>query len=59
MLTTHKSNYISICILLILTFIRPFVPIHPAFMTAISTCLLVYVGCTFSTKICAMDEDKG
>ena len=58
MLTTHKSNYISICILLILTFIRPFVPIHPAFMTAISTCLLVYVGCTFSTKICAMDEDK-
>ena len=58
MLTTHKSNYISIGILLILTFIRPFVPIHPAFMTAISTCLLVYVGCTFSTKICAMDEDK-
>ena len=58
MLTTHKSNYISICILLILTFIRPFVPIHPAFMTAISTCLLVYVGCTFSTKICAMEGDK-
>ena len=58
MLTTHKSNYISIGILLILTFIRPFVPIHPAFMTAISTCLLVYVGCTFSTKICAMDGEK-
>jgi minor histocompatibility antigen H13 len=58
MLATHKSNYISIGILLILTFIRPFVPIHPAFMTAISTCLLVYVGCTFSTKICAMEGDK-
>lgn len=58
MLTTHKSNYISIGILLILTFIRPFVPIHPAFMTAISTCLLVYVGCTFSTKICGMDGEK-
>lgn len=58
MLTTHKSNYISIGILLILTFVRPFVPIHPAFMTAISTCLLVYVGCTFSTKICVMDGDK-
>lgn len=58
MLTTHKSNYISIGILLILTFIRPFVPIHPAFMTAISTCLLVYVGCTFSTKVCEMEGDK-
>ena len=58
MLTTHKSNYIFIGILLFLTFIRPFVPIHPAFMTAISTCLLVYVGCTFSTKICEMEGDK-
>ena len=58
MSTTHKSNYISIGILLILPFIRPFVPIHPAFMTAISTCLLVYVGCTFSTKVCEMEGDK-
>ena len=58
MLTTHKSNYIALGILLILTFIRPIVPIHPAFMTAISTCLLVYVGCLFSTKICGMSGDK-
>ena len=58
MLTTHKSNYLSIGILLLLTFIRPFVPIHPAIMTAVSTCLLVYVGCTFSTKICSMAGDK-
>ena len=58
MLTTHKSNYISIMILLIMTFIRPFVPIHPAIMTAVSTCFLVYVGCTFSTKICLISGDK-
>ena len=58
MLTTHKSNYIAIFILLLVTFIRPFVPIHPALMTAISTCLLVYVGCTFSTKICTISGDK-
>lgn len=58
MLTTHKSNYIALGILLILTFIRPIVPIHPAFMTAISTCFLVYVGCLFSTKICGMSGDK-
>jgi len=41
-----------------MTFIRPFVPIHPAIMTAVSTCLLVYVGCTFSTKICLIEGDK-
>jgi len=41
-----------------MTFIRPFVPIHPAIMTAVSTCLLVYVGCTFSTKICLIAGDK-
>ena len=58
MLTTHKSNYIAIGILLLMTFIRPFVPIHPAIMTAVSTCLLVYVGCTFSTKICLIAGDK-
>ena len=58
MLTNHKSNYISICILLLMTFIRPFVPIHPAIMTAVSTCFLVYVGCTFSTKICLISGDK-
>ena len=58
MLTAHKSNYIALGILLILTFIRPIVPIHPAFMTAISTCFLVYVGCLFSTKICGMSGDK-
>ena len=58
MLTTHKSNYIAIGILLLMTFIRPYVEIHPAIMTAVSTCLLVYVGCTFSTKICSMSGDK-
>ena len=58
MLTTHKSNYIAIIILILMTLIRPFVPIHPAIMTAISTCLLVYVGCTFSTKICTITGDK-
>ncbi len=58
MLTRHKSNYISISILLIMTFIRLIVPIHPAIMTAVSTCLLVYVGCTFSTKICLISGDK-
>ena len=58
MLTTHKSNYIAIGILLLMTFFRPFVPIHPAIMTAVSTCLLVYVGCTFSTKICLIEGDK-
>ena len=58
MLSTHKSNYIAIILLLIMTFIRPFVPIHPAIMTAISTCLLVYVGSTFSTKICLISGDK-
>ena len=41
-----------------MTFIRPFVFIHPAIMTAVSTCLLVYVGCTFSTKICLIAGDK-
>ena len=58
MLTTHKSNYIAIGILLLVTFIRPFIPIHPSIMTAVSTCLLVYVGCTFSTKICLISGDK-
>ena len=58
MLTTHKSNYIAIGILLLMTFLRPYVEIHPAIMTAVSTCLLVYVGCTFSTKICSMTGDK-
>ena len=58
MLSRHKSNYISIAILLIMTFIRPFIPIHPAIMTAVSTCFLVYVGCTFSTKICLISGDK-
>ena len=58
MLTTHKSNYIGIGILLLITFIRPFIPIHPAIMTALSTCILVYVGCTFSTKICQIEGDK-
>ena len=58
MLSTHKSNYIAIIILLLITFIRPFFPIHPAIMTAISTCLLVYVGCTFSTKICSISGEK-
>ena len=41
-----------------MTFIRLIVPIHPAIMTAVSTCLLVYVGCTFSTKICLISGDK-
>ncbi len=58
MLTKHKSNYISIGILLLMTFIRPIIPIHPAIMTAVSTCFLVYVGCTFSTKICLISGDK-
>ena len=58
MLSKHKSNYVAIIILLLMTFIRPYVPIHPAVMTAISTCLLVYVGCTFSTKICTITGDK-
>ena len=58
MLTNHKSNYIAIGILLLMTFIRPYLEIHPAIMTAVSTCLLVYVGCTFSTKICSMTGDK-
>ena len=58
MLTTHKSNYIAIGILLGLTFIRPIIPIHPAIMTGVFTCLLVYVGCTFSTKICLIEGDK-
>ena len=58
MLSNHKSNYVAIILLLIITFIRPFVPIHPAIMTAVSTCLLVYVGCTFSTKICLISGDK-
>ena len=58
MLSTHKSNYIAIGILLLMTFIRPIIPIHPAIMTAVSTCLLVYVGCTFSTKICLISGDK-
>ena len=58
MLTRHNSNYISISILLIMTFIRLIVPIHPAIMTAVSTCLLVYVVCTFSTKICLISGDK-
>ena len=58
MLSNHKSNYCAIIILLLITFIRPFIPIHPAIMTAISTCLLVYVGCTFSTKICSISGDK-
>ena len=58
MLSTHKSNYIAILLLLLITFIRPLVEIHPAIMTAVSTCLLVYVGCTFSTKICEISGDK-
>ena len=58
MLTTHKSNYLAMGILLLMTFIRPYVEIHPAIMTAVSTCLLVYVGCTFSTKICSISGDK-
>ena len=58
MLSRHKSNYISIVILLIMTFIRPLIPIHPAIMTAVSTCFLVYVGCLFSTKICLISGDK-
>ena len=58
MLTRHITNYIAIGILLGITFIRPIVPIHPAIMTAVSTCLLVYVGCTFSTKICFISGDK-
>ena len=58
MLSNHKSNYCAIIILLLITFIRPFIPIHPAIMTAISTCLLVYVGCTFSTKICSISEKE-
>jgi len=41
-----------------MTFIRPIIPIHPAIMTAVSTCFLVYVGCTFSTKICLISGDK-
>ena len=40
-----------------MTFIRPFVPIHPAIMTAISTFFLVYLGSTFSTKICSISGD--
>ena len=57
MLTNHKSNYISIFILLAMTFIRPYVEIHPAIMTAISTFFLVYLGSTFSTKICSISGD--
>ena len=41
-----------------MTFIRPIILIHPAIMTAVSTCFLVYVGCTFSTKICLISGDK-
>ena len=41
-----------------MTFIRPLIPIHPAIMTAVSTCFLVYVGCLFSTKICLISGDK-
>ena len=57
MLTNHKSNYISIFIMLAMTFIRPYVEIHPAIMTAISTFFLVYLGSTFSTKICSISGD--
>ena len=58
MLTRHKTNYLSIFILLAMTFIRPYVPIHPAIMTALSTFFLVYVGSLFSTKICSIDDKK-
>ena len=58
MLTTHKSNYISIIILLAMTFLRPYIEIHPAIMTALSTFFLVYLGSTFSTKICSIPGDK-
>ena len=58
MLTRHKSNYISIIILLAMTFLRPYVEIHPAIMTALSTLFLVYLGSTFSTKICSISGDK-
>ena len=58
MLTRHKTNYLSIFILLAMTLIRPYVPIHPAIMTALSTFFLVYVGSLFSTKICSIDDKK-
>ena len=58
MLTTHKTNYISIIILLAMTFLRPYVEIHPSIMTALSTFFLVYLGSTFSTKICSISGDK-
>ena len=58
MLTTHKTNYISIIILLAMTFLRPYVEIHPSIMTALSAFFLVYLGSTFSTKICSISGDK-
>ena len=58
MLTTHKSNYISIIVLLVMTFSRPYVEVHPAIMTALSTFFLVYLGSLFSTKICLISGDK-
>ena len=41
-----------------MTFLRPYVEIHPAIMTALSTLFLVYLGSTFSTKICSISGDK-
>ena len=58
MLTTHKTNYISIIILLAMTFLRLYVEIHPSIMTALSAFFLVYLGSTFSTKICSISGDK-
>jgi len=59
MLSDHKSNYIAIGILLFINIIRQYVPIHPTIMTAVSSCLLVYVGCLFSSKLCSEEKKEG
>jgi minor histocompatibility antigen H13 len=41
-----------------MTFLRPYVEIHPSIMTALSAFFLVYLGSTFSTKICSISGDK-
>ena len=41
-----------------MTFVRTFLPIYPAIMTAVYICLIVYVGCILSTKIYLISGDK-
>lgn len=56
MLSTHKSNYASMGILLAMTFAKLVIDIPPTVMTLLSTACLVYIGCLFSTKLCTYDK---